>query len=84
MEPRISSTFPIFVLFSRYRGALKYGIYRIRRPVTDLTISLVDLQRTSPSLSCITYPISVRKDHKSIAHRQHVLEDPRQSLFFHR
>ena len=36
IAPRISSTFPTCVLFSRYTGALKYGIYPSETGFTKL------------------------------------------------
>lgn len=63
IAPKISSTLPILVLFSRYTGALKQGTYE-RKWATDKkrlyrqenTFVLVDLQRRSPSHSWMTVP----------------------------
>ena len=51
MGPNISSTLPICDLFSRYTGALKYGIF-----------SLVHLQTRSPSHECINSPSSEKTE----------------------
>lgn len=45
--PKISSTFPTWLLFSRYIGALKYGI-----------LTFTDRQTISPSHDCMNVPIS--------------------------